>query len=349
MNQRVVIAGGGAVGLAAAASLARRGVQVVVCDSAPLGDNASGVAAGMLAPAMETAFDPSTEGHYPKLDTARGLWPAFAQAHGVMLDSSGAVAVGEPAIVETWAQRLSEAGAPFEYLMAAEAAALVPGLAEGLGGLRSREDLRLRAPQALTALKVSAETDGARFVDQRVVGWADGEVVLADGRTVAADWLVIATGGGHELEAIAPELAAVSPIKGQIAQARDVVFDGPVLRGEGIYVCPSPEGVIVGATMELGRSDRAVDPQVIETLTARASRLLPALKDGRFEASAAVRGATADGMPLVGLAATPGVILAVGARRNGWLLAPVIANMIAAYVNNEDAGPLAARFDPRRF
>ena len=349
MNQRVVIAGGGAVGLAAAATLARRGVKVVVCDSALLGDNASGVAAGMLAPAMETAFDPSTDGHFPMLEAARDQWPAFAQAHGVLLDSSGAVAAGEPASLETWVARLSKAGAPFERLTAAEAGALVPGLAEGLGALRSRDDLRLRAPQALAALKASAEAGGAVFVTQPVADWNGSEAILADGQTLAAAWLVIATGGGHELDAVAPELAAVSPIKGQIAQARDVVFDGPVLRGEGVYICPSPEGVIVGATMEQGRSDRDVDPQVIETLTARASRLLPALKNARFEASAAVRGATADGLPLVGPGRAPGVILAVGARRNGWLLAPVLANMIAAYVNDEDAGPFAARFDLRRF
>jgi glycine oxidase len=349
MDQRVVIAGGGAVGLAAAATLARRGLKVVICDSAGLGDNASGVAAGMLAPAMETAFDVASAGHFQMLAEARDLWPSFAQTHGVELDVSGAVAVGEPDVVETWAGRLSEAGAPFERLTSDEAAALVPGLAHGLGGLRSREDLRLRSLQALAALRDFAEAHGAESIAAQVVDWDGREALLDDGRKIVADKLIIATGGGHGLEAVAPELSAVSPIKGQIAQASDVVLDGPVLRGEGIYVCPSLDGLIVGATMEQGRADRDVDPEVIDTLIARATRLLPALEGARFEASAAVRGATADGLPLVGPAAAPGVILAVGARRNGWLLAPVIANMIAAYVNNEDAGPLAARFDPRRF
>ncbi|MDG2522865.1 FAD-dependent oxidoreductase [Caulobacter segnis] len=349
MDQRVVIAGGGAVGLATAAIFARHGVKVVLCDAAALGDNASGVAAGMLAPAMETAFDVASAGHFRMLAEARDLWPAFAQVHGVELDFSGAVAVGAPDVVETWAARLTEAGAPFERLTAEEAAGLVPGIAPGLGGLRSREDLRLRSLQALAALRDSAGAHGAEFIAAQVVGWDGREALLDDGRKIAADKLVIATGGGHGLEAVAPELSTVLPIKGQIAQARDVIVDGPVLRGEGIYICPSPDGLIVGATMEQGRADRDVDPEVIDALTARATRLLPALDGAKFEASAAVRGATADGLPLVGPVVAPGVILAVGARRNGWLLAPVIANMIAAYVNNEDAGPLAARFDPRRF
>jgi glycine oxidase len=42
-------------------------------------------------------------------------------------------------------------------------------------------------------------------------------------------------------------------------------------------------------------------------------------------------------------------VLAVGARRNGWLLAPLVARTVAAYVAGEDPGPHAARLDPRRF
>jgi glycine oxidase len=43
------------------------------------------------------------------------------------------------------------------------------------------------------------------------------------------------------------------------------------------------------------------------------------------------------------------VLLAVGARRNGWLLAPLVAQVVAAYVASDDPGPFAARLDPRRF
>jgi glycine oxidase len=43
------------------------------------------------------------------------------------------------------------------------------------------------------------------------------------------------------------------------------------------------------------------------------------------------------------------VVLAVGARRNGWLLAPLVAQVVAACVTGRDAGPYAARLDPQRF
>jgi glycine oxidase len=64
---------------------------------------------------------------------------------------------------------------------------------------------------------------------------------------------------------------------------------------------------------------------------------------------AGVRAATPDGLALVGRSAAPRVILATGARRNGWLLAPLIASAVAACVLGRDPGALAARLDPARF
>ena len=52
---------------------------------------------------------------------------------------------------------------------------------------------------------------------------------------------------------------------------------------------------------------------------------------------------------MVGAGAAAGVILAVGARRNGWLLAPMIAQAVLDAVEGRPKSPAAARFDPRRF
>src|ERR1700719_1616678 len=70
---RVVVAGAGALGASIALVLARGGASVMLADRAPLGANASGVAAGMLAPAFEAA-----SGQYAILRDARDAWPAFA-------------------------------------------------------------------------------------------------------------------------------------------------------------------------------------------------------------------------------------------------------------------------------
>ena len=61
---RVIVAGSGAVGQVAALKLLDEGAEVRLFDPAPLGANASGVAAGMLAPAFEAVLDPLAAGHF---------------------------------------------------------------------------------------------------------------------------------------------------------------------------------------------------------------------------------------------------------------------------------------------
>jgi len=52
---------------------------------------------------------------------------------------------------------------------------------------------------------------------------------------------------------------------------------------------------------------------------------------------------------MVGFSARPRTVLATGARRNGWLLAPLVAKIVAACVTGRDPGPYGARLDPARF
>jgi glycine oxidase len=63
-----------------------------------------------------------------------------------------------------------------------------------------------------------------------------------------------------------------------------------------------------------------------------------------------VRAATPDALPLVGPSSRPGLSLALGARRNGWLLAPLIAEIICAQLAGAPAPAWSSRLDPlRRF
>ena len=88
---------------------------------------------------------------------------------------------------------------------------------------------------------------------------------------------------------------------------------------------------------------------VAAPLLAAGVKLFPKLADGQFEIAAGVRAATPDGLPMAGWSANPGVVLAVGARRNGWLLAPLVAEIVVACVTGRDPGPYGARLDPARF
>ncbi|THD65526.1 FAD-dependent oxidoreductase, partial [Phenylobacterium sp.] len=161
--------------------------------------------------------------------------------------------------------------------------------------------------------------------------------------------LVIATGAALGLAELAPELRRLTPIKGQILRYADRRGGRISLRGEGLYAVPGAAGLAIGATMEPGREDTQPDPESLAPLIAAGERLFPALAGATFGVSAGVRAATPDGLPMIGAASAPGVILAVGARRNGWLLAPLVAAIVAAQVAGRDPGPYAARLDPARF
>lgn len=331
---RVTVAGAGVLGLTTALALADCGCQVSVCD--PGGPNASSIAAGMIAPAFEAVLDGSARPHLDLLMLARDLWPGLAQRAGVVLDRSGALAVGD----DDWLQSVA-AGFSALHLRPMEiggdaARGMAPGLSEAFDeALLSREDWRVDAPTALGALANAAMAAGVTF--QRKIVRERGD----------ADVLVIATGAKEGLEAVAPELAHLSPIKGHIVRVA-AESTGATVRGEDVYAAPG-SGLAFGATMELGRGDVGIEEGQAMPLLAAGLRLFPGLRGAPVQMAAGVRATTPDHLPMVGASAAPGVMLAVGSRRNGWLLAPLVATMVAACVTGRDTGPYAAALDPGRF
>jgi glycine oxidase len=334
---KVTVAGAGALGLSAAVALADAGCEVTVCDPAPE-RSASAVAGGMLAPVFEAVLDPAAAPAFDLLLAARDLWPGFAARTGIAVDRSGALAVGDAAWLATIQAGLIRLGVHGIELPAATAQDLAPGLSEAFsGGVLVREDWRLEPAGALAALRRAAEAAGVTLRAEPVGGIGD------------ADWLVVATGADTSLGHIAPELAGLAVIKGHILRYAGVEAGRVSVRGQGAYAVAAGDGLAVGATMEAGVADPAPDPAQVRPLQAAGARLFPALQAATPAILAGVRAATPDGLPLVGRSAGPKVILATGARRNGWLLAPMVAEAVAACVTGRAAGAHAARFDPVRF
>ena len=334
---RVLVAGAGALGSTIALCLARAGVQVTLVDPAPSGANASAVAAGMLAPAFETLFDAAAL-DFDRLRRARDLWPAFADSIGLELDRSGAMAVGSPEELDAWADGLRNRGIPAVRLSPIAAREKFSWLAAGLAGLWTPEDWRLEPRAALAALRRAAVGKGVVVVKAGLADFDQGQAVFDDRPPIAADRLVIATGASRALVGLAPELATLIPIKGHILRAPGLALTGPVVRLEGGYICPAPGGALIGATMEVGRDDDIVDPEAVAALRRMAARVLPGAQTASVIAATGVRAATADGEPLSGPSSRPGVWIAAGARRNGWLLAPRIGESLARSIL-ADSGP----------
>jgi glycine oxidase len=104
----------------------------------------------------------------------------------------------------------------------------------------------------------------------------------------------------------------------------------------------------VGATMEPGLSDTTPTEEARSRLDALARQAFPGLT-GIFHAQVGVRAASPDGLPMVGPTEDPRVFLAVGARRNGWLIAPLAAQVITACLTEGEVGPYGASLNPMRF
>lgn len=331
---RIAVAGAGVFGLASALALARAGMAVTVFDPAMPGDNASGVAAGMLAPASEALFDATSAPHLALLRRARDLWPTFVAGLGVEILQADVRIEGE-------ADWLCDIDARRQILG-------LPQCRDTGGALILDGDWRLDACRTLAILRTAASALGVVFERAAVTHFERGALTLSDGRVEGFDVLVLATGASLRDGALAPETAALAPIKGQILRLDAGPAAGPVVRGKGVYLCPGAP-MKVGATMEFGRDDPSPETAQTDPLFEAAKALRPALATATATIQVGVRASTPDGLPLVGWSAKPGMLLAVGARRNGWLLAPLVAGLVAAYLTDKDPGQDGAQLDARRF
>jgi len=326
-----MVVGAGVLGLCMAAELVRRGHAVTVVD--PGGLNASAVAAGMIAPAMESAVDDLSPEHAALLRRARDAWAGFAAATGVRLDHDPAEWRGGN--VEVLAERLASLG--FEHVYYRET-----------GRLITQEDWKVEPAQALAAL-----TQGVRMLEGRATALSRSTGrwrVETTAGAVEADQVVLATGASEAMAGLPEDatrlLALISPIRGQIGLVAERLVDH-VVRGPGAYVAPMGRGCVIGATMEAGERSLTPDAercaQMLEAAWAVLGRIPRPLQ---IEWRAGVRGAAPDGLPMAG-AVEDGLLLAVGPRRNGWLLGPLVASVVADEVEGRSSKePTLA---PRRF
>ena len=259
----VAVAGAGAFGCTVALALARIGARVLLVDPADEADNASGVAAGMLAPAFEALLDPPMAGRFGLLKRARSLWPEFIgddENGRSLLRRSGAAWVDRPGATP---MRGAHAAA-----LAAMGATIAPYSGPGGPGtgVSTSDDWLIEPHAALARFLKDLIGLGGRRVVARVAAFEAGRIRLTNGESFAAERLVIATGA--ERSPLAPELAALTPIKGQILHfpAAAAGCGGPVIRCVGGYAAPGLAGLKVGATMEVGLTDRRATESAVETL-----------------------------------------------------------------------------------
>jgi sarcosine oxidase len=192
----VVVVGGGAMGSAAAWQLARRGRSVVLLEQFEQGHHI-----GASHGATRNFNMAYAEADYLDLVTeARHLWDELAGESGrPLLDLVGLVNHGDTRRLRAVRSAHAERGIESHFITASEAA-------DRWQGMNFRGDVlvvpgsgRVRAADALVALRQAAEAHGARFEystpvrDIRVAG-DDRAVVVTDSTEIAARRVVVTAG-----------------------------------------------------------------------------------------------------------------------------------------------------------
>lgn len=364
----VIVVGGGAIGCAIALEFRKRGANVVLVERDGVASHASGFAygglyattgAGIPGPVLPIAKE-CIERHrtlaaeikeLTGLDT--GLRPT--ESIEAAFDEKRLQALRKDAV---WQRK---EGFKVELLGPEEMVKLEPLLShEVVGGAVHASHYEVDSYQYSFGLawafeKLGGQVRQAAVRGVRTAGARTDGVMLADGTTIPAGVVVLATGpwaGTSEIEG-APRLP-VRPVKGEILRlefpggsfGRRVTIDSH-------YLARKPDGMVWAGTTEetVDRLDERPSNAAKDSILEAALKLSPALETARLvRHTACLRPVAVDGLPIVGPAAdVDGLYVANGAGKKGILLSPAIARMVAAVALDHDKAAVPVPFRNDRF
>ena len=346
----VIVIGAGIIGAAVAEELALRGARVRVLEMRVAGGGASWASAGLLAPYTEA--EPSSpllamgvrslsmyDDFISRVRERSGQSVEYARTGTleVAIDSESAARLRGS--VETFAAT----NAGVRWLNQDDVRRVEPSVTRSIEGAVLAEAHGFVGVQSLvSALVQSARLAGASFetpAQAVAVELEDGGVtVIAGDRRLSADHVVLAAGSWSSRVRVAdsPPLP-VRPVRGQLLRLGWTASERPgrVLWTDDCYVVPWSDGtVLVGATSEEVGFDESTTAAGVQGLIAAAIRALPGASSAALlDARAGLRPASADGLPYIGRRRrTPHVTYATGHFRNGILLTPLTAALVASAV-----------------
>lgn len=360
----IVIIGGGVIGLSIARELAGRGLRdVMLIERGELGAEASWAAGGMLAPQVEAD---RPDDFFRLACASRDLYTAFAEklqaetGLDVELDRIGTLYVGFTTEAEQELRRRYEwqtnEALRVEWLSSDEARTLEPGLSPQVRcALRFPDDYQVenrRLVQALIAanqrlgvrLITNTEAHSLRIESDKVVGLETTTDFVSTARVVIA--------AGAWTSRIRRVPIQIEPVRGQMLcfKAQPPIMRHVMYSSRG-YLVPRRDGrLLAGSTSESVGFDKRVTPEGVNSIKAMAVEIAPAVNSlSLIDSWAGFRPHAADNLPVLGPdEEVAGLFYATGHYRNGILLAPITAELIANAIVDNARSPFE-NFLPNRF
>jgi glycine oxidase len=351
----VIVLGCGVIGASLARELNKSGTSVLVIERGEPGREASHAAAGMLAPhggdlpgaLGELAI--ASAAMYPEfvreLEDEAAARPHEPHAPSIDLRSQGTILIGDEQV--EGARTLSRD----------EVAELEPQLASSRISAKFIQENSVD-PRGLMAALV-------RSLKHRGVDLVHGTPATSIVRAQAGSFEVHTAKSKYLAGAVvnccgawAGEIGGAGPVpararKGQMFSVipRKTPLLQHVIRSEEIYLVPRSDGrILIGATVEDRGFDKRVEAETIKHMQDLAERMVPEIAHAKIhETWAGLRPGTPDDLPILGEGGVPGYFIATGHFRNGILLAPVTAEIMARLLRGAASGHSMEAFSPSRF
>jgi glycine oxidase len=225
------------------------------------------------------------------------------------------------------------------------------------GALFFPHDLQVAPRKLVSSLQLACARQGIHVRGAAPVT----SIVQQDGRVIGvnlgpemirANHVIVASGvWTGSIEGLSPAIP-IGPRKGQILSLS--LSPGSfhhMIRWSHSYFVPRRDGeLVVGATNEDAGFDQTLTPAGVGRLLSEAQQISSHVGSAPIkEMWAGLRPATPDGLPVIGNSNIRGLLYATGHYRNGILLAPITAAIIAALIQRQSLPVPIEAFAPARF